>query len=116
VTIAATNSPDIVDSAVNSRFEELIEFDLPDQEERQEILELYARKLPLKVKADFRMLAKETQGMSGRDLKDRVIKTTLHNSLINKKRIITSDMLLKAIKVSSPDETDEPIRRKNIYS
>ncbi|MHA2059309.1 MAG: AAA family ATPase [Candidatus Ranarchaeia archaeon] len=116
VTIAATNSPDIVDTAVNSRFEELIEFDLPDKKDRAAILELYAKKLPLKVEADFNMLAQETEGMSGRDLKDRVIKTTLHKSLLRKKRLITSEMLLDAVKLSSPDESDEPVRRKNIYS
>lgn len=81
VVIAATNSRDFLDPALRSRFEEEINFPLPTVEERLMILEMYATTLPLPVDADLETLAKKTEGYSGRDLKDRVLKGALHNAL-----------------------------------
>ncbi|MHA1917034.1 MAG: AAA family ATPase [Candidatus Ranarchaeia archaeon] len=93
VTIAATNTPEIVDNAVNSRFEELIEFGLPDEKDRQEIFQLYAKKLPLTMKVDFKKLSEATKGLSGRDIKERILKTALHKALLRKKKTITDEIL-----------------------
>ncbi|MFX1319432.1 MAG: AAA family ATPase [Promethearchaeota archaeon] len=81
VVIAATNSQDFLDPALRSRFEEEIYFDLPDYEERLRILQKYSSSLPMPVDADLESLARRTEGYSGRDLKDRVLKGALHHAL-----------------------------------
>jgi AAA family ATPase len=81
VVIAATNSQDFLDPALRSRFEEEIEFPLPDYAERLEILKKYTSTLPMPVEADLDAIARRTEGYSGRDLKDRVLKGALHHAL-----------------------------------
>ena len=78
VVIAATNTREMLDTALRSRFEEEIGFPNPTYEERLQILEKYASTLPLPVTADLKTIAKRTEGFSGRDLKDRVLKGALH--------------------------------------
>jgi len=81
VLIAATNTREFLDSALRSRFEEEIEFVLPTYTERLQILKKYASTLPLKVTADLEKIAKRTEGYSGRDLKERILKGALHYAL-----------------------------------
>jgi AAA family ATPase len=81
VVIGGTNTREYLDPALRSRFEEEIEFPLPDYEERLQILEKYASTLPIPVKADLHVIAKRTEGFSGRDLKERVLKGALHYCL-----------------------------------
>lgn len=81
VTVGATNNPPLLDQALRSRFEEEIEFTLPDESERLSILELYSTSMPLEVDVDLKKLAILTRGMSGRDIKDRVLKVALHKAL-----------------------------------
>ena len=83
VVIAATNSQEFLDPALRSRFEEEIEFPLPNYDQRLEILEKYASTLPMPIEADLKSLARRTEGYSGRDLKDRVLKGALHHALSN---------------------------------
>ena len=49
VTIGATNNPHVLDFAIRSRFEEEIEFTLPEEKERLSILELYTSTMPIEV-------------------------------------------------------------------
>jgi AAA family ATPase len=81
VVIAATNSRDFLDPALRSRFEEEIIFPLPDLSDRLKILEKYSSSLPMPVEADLESIARRTEGYSGRDLKDRVLKGALHHAL-----------------------------------
>jgi len=82
VCIGATNNLILLDFALRSRFEEEIEFTLPNVEERKQILEMYAKKIPIKVKCDFDKIATMTDGFSGRDLKEKVLKTAFHRAVI----------------------------------
>jgi AAA family ATPase len=83
VVIAATNTREMLDAALRSRFEEEIEFPNPTYEERLQILEKYASTLPLPVTADLKAIATKTEGYSGRDLRERVLKGALHFALSN---------------------------------
>ncbi len=98
VTIAATNNPLMLDHALRSRFEEEIEFKLPNSEERLDILRSYARKLPMKVKTDLREYVKKTEGFSGRDLKDKLLKVALHKAILEDSKIVTAEHLDAALK------------------
>ena len=83
VIIAATNTREMLDPALRSRFEEEIDFPKPTCEERLLILEKYAETLPLPVTADLKAIAMQTEGFSGRDLRERVLKGALHFALSN---------------------------------
>ncbi|MFW9935043.1 MAG: AAA family ATPase [Candidatus Thorarchaeota archaeon] len=81
VVIAATNTRDFLDPALRSRFEEEINFPLPNLSDRLEILRKYSSSLPMPINADLESIARRTEGYSGRDLKDRVLKGALHHAL-----------------------------------
>jgi len=90
VTIGATNQPKILDSAILSRFEELIEFKLPNEEERLEILETYAKTSPIQFYGiQWRKIVQKTQGWSGRDLKEKIIKNSIHFAILKGKNSIS---------------------------
>ncbi len=98
VTIAATNNPNMLDLALRNRFEEEIMFKLPDEKERLNILKSYAKKLPLKVKVDLGDYVRSTEGFSGRDIKDKLLKVALHKAIIEDSNVITKAHLEAALK------------------
>lgn len=67
VVIAATNRKQDLDPALISRFDLMITFGLPDERNRQEIAAQYAKQL---TKPELNEFAKNTEGMSGRDIRD----------------------------------------------
>jgi len=68
--IAATNRPDMLDSAVMrpGRLDQLVYLPLPDYESRLSILRAATRKSPLAEEIDLGKLAEATEGFSGADL------------------------------------------------
>ncbi|OMO76894.1 hypothetical protein CCACVL1_15353 [Corchorus capsularis] len=67
VVIAATNRKQDLDPALISRFDSLIEFGLPDEQNRREIAAQYAKHL---TESELVELARVTDEMSGRDIRD----------------------------------------------
>jgi transitional endoplasmic reticulum ATPase len=67
--IAATNRPDLLDTALlrPGRFDSLIEIPLPDEQARLEIFRVHTRKMPL-VNVDLENLAQRSEGFSGADI------------------------------------------------
>ena len=106
ITIGATNNPTSLDFAVRSRFEEEIEFNLPDDEERLTILENNLKTMPLDYDIDLEKVVKITKGLSGRDLKEKILKTALHNAIANDYEIVTMENIDYAIKNSKIKNTD----------
>jgi AAA family ATPase len=87
-TIAATNQIDFLDGSVRSRFEEEIEFKLPNFEERLSLLEKNACTLPVGMEnTNLREIARLTEGFSGRDLVEKVLKASLHHAIMEDSRI-----------------------------
>ena len=106
ITIAATNNPGSLDYAVRSRFEEEIEFVLPNDKERLEILENNLKTMPLDYDLDLDRIVRLTKGMSGRDIKEKVLKTALHNAIANDSNTITMeniDYAVKSTKIKNRD-------------
>jgi len=70
VVIAATNRPDILDSALlrPGRFDRLITVSAPDLDGRVQILKVHAKDVPLAEDVDLPAVAKMTPGMTGADL------------------------------------------------
>ncbi len=106
ITIGATNNPTSLDYAVRSRFEEEIEFKLPDDTERLAILENNLESMPLEYELDLEKIVKQTKGLSGRDIKEKILKTSLHNAIANDSNTITMeniDYALKSTKIKNRD-------------
>jgi AAA family ATPase len=106
ITIGATNNPTSLDYAVRSRFEEEIEFKLPDDNERLSILKNNLNTMPLEHDLDMDRIVKMTKGLSGRDIKEKILKTALHNAIANDSDIITMeniDYALKSTKIKNSD-------------
>jgi|AntRauTorckE6833_2_1112554.scaffolds.fasta_scaffold00758_13 cell division protease FtsH len=70
ILMAATNRPDILDSALlrPGRFDRQIMIDKPDLNGRVEILRVHTKKLKLGGDIDLRVLASQTPGFAGADL------------------------------------------------
>ncbi len=70
ILMAATNRPDILDSALlrPGRFDRQIMIDKPDLNGRVEILKVHTKKLKLGDNIDLRVLASQTPGFAGADL------------------------------------------------
>lgn len=104
-TIAATNRVEMLDVSIRSRFEEEIEFSLPRYEERLEILKRNFVDFPLKVNINYDLVARMTEGFSGRDLVEKVIKSSLHKSIADGKDVVETDDLLNAIeRIKTPSK------------
>jgi AAA family ATPase len=93
-TIAATNKIEFIDNSIRSRFEEEIEFKLPNEAERLRILEQNALTLPVETEGvDLREIARRTAGFSGRDLVEKVLKTALHGAIIEDSKVTQRHLL-----------------------
>jgi cell division protease FtsH len=70
VVLAATNRPDVLDSALlrPGRFDRRVTVQAPDRSGRREILEVHTRSIPLAPSVDLDALAATTPGMVGADL------------------------------------------------
>ena len=70
--IAATNRPDILDPALmrSGRLDRKVEFPLPNEESRAQILQIHSRKMNVKMdEVNFKELAKSTDEFNGAQLK-----------------------------------------------
>ncbi|WP_458453604.1 AAA family ATPase [Methanobrevibacter sp.] len=106
ITIGATNNPTSLDYAVRSRFEEEIEFKLPDDAERLAIIEKNLKTIPLEYDLDLEKIVKLTKGLSGRDIKEKILKTSLHNAISSDHDIITMENINYALETSKIKNTD----------
>jgi len=70
VVLAATNRPDVLDSALlrPGRFDRRVAVQAPDRKGRKEILEVHTRSIPLADSVDLDAVAASTPGMVGADL------------------------------------------------
>ncbi len=70
IVMAATNRPDVLDPALlrAGRFDRQVTADLPTLRDRQQILQIHARKRPLADDVDLAAVARRTTGFSGAEL------------------------------------------------
>ncbi len=74
IVLAATNRPDVLDPALlrPGRFDRHVMLDLPDRKDREAILHVHTRDVPLASSVDLGEMAATTPGFSGADLKNLV--------------------------------------------
>lgn len=70
IVVAATNRPDVLDPALlrPGRFDRRVVIDMPDINDREEILKVHATGKPIASTVSLRKLAERTPGFSGADL------------------------------------------------
>ncbi|MDD4567341.1 ATP-dependent zinc metalloprotease FtsH 4 [Methanoculleus chikugoensis] len=88
--IGATNHPRILDEAAWRRFDEVVEFPLPDQAMRQAILEKVAA--TIECDCDFADLAARTEGFSGSDLRMMVKEAVMSALMEDRHRVDPADI------------------------
>ncbi len=80
VVLAATNRPDVLDTALlrPGRFDRQIVVPLPDYDERLPILQVHSKNKRLDADVSLEIVARGTPGMSGADLANLVNEAALH--------------------------------------
>ncbi len=107
IVIAATNRPDILDSALlrPGRFDRQITVNPPDVKGREEILQIYKKDKPVDSSVDLATIAKGTPGFTGADLENLMNEAALLTAR-SKKKVITMHELDEAIKrvIAGPEK------------
>ena len=103
IVIAATNMPNLLDSALRrpGRFDREIEIGVPDKNGRLDILKIHTRNMPLSKNVELKDIAKITHGFVGADL----------NSLAKEAAMIVLRRILPDLKVEGVEE-DQPIPKE----
>jgi len=93
ILIAATNRPDVLDSALlrPGRFDRQIVVDRPDVRGREGILKVHSRNIPVSNDVDLATIAKGTPGFSGADLANLVNEAALLAARHDKKLVAMTD-------------------------
>ena len=94
IVIAATNRPDILDSALlrPGRFDRQIYVNEPDVKGREEILQVHAKNKKLAGDVDLKALAKRVPGFTGADLKNLLNEAALLAARNNGENITMKDI------------------------
>lgn len=95
IVIAATNRPDILDQALlrPGRFDRRVVLDMPDMNDREEILKIHAKGKPFDKTVDLRTIAVRTPGFSGADLANLLNEGAIFAARQGKKTVAQSDVL-----------------------
>jgi len=105
VVIAATNRPDMVDSALlrPGRFDKLIIIPAPDLETRKKIFEVHTKRVPIAKDVDLDKLTRQTENFSGADIEALVREAALNALRENKQaKIVEMKQFEKALKEMKP--------------
>jgi cell division protease FtsH len=94
ILIAATNRPDILDSALlrPGRFDRRIVVNMPDVKGREDILRVHIKNIPLAKDVDLKVLARSTPGFSGADLANLVNEAALLAARREVDKVAMNDM------------------------
>ena len=79
IVLAATNRPDVLDSALlrPGRFDRQVVIERPDWRDREKILRVHTRSMPMTDDVNLELVAKGTPGMVGADLQSLVNEAAL---------------------------------------
>jgi len=101
IVMSATNRPDVLDPALlrPGRFDRRIVLDLPDINEREEILRIHCQKKPLTADVNLREIAERTPGFSGADLANVINEAAILAARKDKEQIHQTEVLESIEKV-----------------
>jgi cell division protease FtsH len=106
IVIAATNRPDVLDSALlrPGRFDRQVVVPPPDIRGREQILRVHMRKVPLADDVDPSRIARGTPGFSGADLANLVNEAALFAARANKRFVSMTEFELAKDKIMMGSE------------
>jgi len=101
IIMAATNRPDVLDPAIMrpGRFDRRVTIDLPDRKDREQILKVQSRKIPLAEDVNFKVLSERTPGFSGADLYSLVNEAAILAAREDRKKVSQFDLVRSIEKV-----------------
>jgi cell division protease FtsH len=101
IVIAATNRPDVLDPALlrPGRFDRRVVIDLPDIEDREQILGIHGANKPLAKDVSLRKIAERTPGFSGADLANLLNEAAILAVRTNKTEVNETEILQSIEKV-----------------
>ncbi|MFZ2187304.1 MAG: ATP-dependent zinc metalloprotease FtsH [Candidatus Moraniibacteriota bacterium] len=115
IVIAATNRPDVLDPALlrPGRFDRRVTMDLPDINERDQILVIHTKNKPIEKEVSLRTIAERTPGFSGADLANLVNEAAILATRRNKKTIGMPELTESIEKVIlGPERRSRVINKK----
>lgn len=114
IVMAATNRPDVLDSALlrPGRFDRRVTIDLPDRNDREEILKIHARAKQFAEDVNFLVIAERTPGFSGADLYSLMNEGAILAARENRKKISQYDLIRSIEKVMLGPERKSHILSK----
>ena len=113
VVIAATNRPDLMDTALlrAGRFDKLIYIPVPDLEGRRKILEVHTKKMPLAKDVDLDEIADQTDGYVGADLENLCREAGMNAYRKNPESSeVSQEDFVKALKSIKPSVDEEVLK------
>ncbi len=114
IVIAATNRPDVLDPALlrPGRFDRRVVLDLPDINDREEILKIHAKNKPLAPDVNIRRIAERTPGFSGADLMNLLNESAIRAARRNDNKILQEDAIDSIEKVMLGPERKSYVMNK----
>jgi cell division protease FtsH len=101
IVMAATNRPDVLDPALlrPGRFDRRVTIDLPDRNDREEILTIHSAKKPFAEDVVLRVIAERTPGFSGADLYSLMNEGAILAARENRNKVSQYDLIRAIEKV-----------------
>ena len=95
IILAATNRGDVLDPALlrPGRFDRRVILDLPDVNDREEVLRIHCQGKPLALNVNLREVAERTPGFSGADLANLVNEAAILAARRNKTQVFQEELL-----------------------
>ncbi len=114
VVMAATNRPDVLDSALTrpGRFDRQVTLELPQKKAREKILQIHTRNIPISDEVNLENFAARTVGFSGADLKNLVNEAALLAGRRDKSEVEIEDFEQARDKIMLGAEREEMIEDK----
>jgi cell division protease FtsH len=101
IVMAATNRGDVLDPALlrPGRFDRRVVLDLPDREDRLEILTIHSKKKPFAEDVNLKVVAERTPGFSGADLFSLMNEGAILAAREDRKKVAQFDLIRSIEKV-----------------
>ncbi len=115
IVMAATNRPDVLDPALSrpGRFDRRVILELPDRNDREEILKIHAAKKPLGEDVNLRVVAERTPGFSGADLYSLMNEGAILAAREDRKKVTQYDLIRSIEKVMlGPERKSHVLSKK----
>lgn len=114
IVMAATNRPDVLDPALlrPGRFDRRVTIDLPDRNDREEILKIHSAKKPFAEDVVLSVIAERTPGFSGADLYSLMNEGAILAARENRTKVSQYDLIRAIEKVMLGPERKSHILSK----